>query len=226
MTTPAIATGTVTANGGTTQITLGSLAFVYPNTVTFHAVSGTSSLSTAGLYLVDTATNEVREVISYSSSSATVGTVTIGSAFSATAASVEFVRGFINPNGGDVVVPYNGGDNAGKQLHSIEGTQSQRDTTVTLDASLDLVEDASAASTTTLVLKALGDHLSKTHYDTVTSSSSTYRSRLLKTQTRELTRGTTESAECSGRGHCGEDGFCDCADGYKGEACESQTAFV
>jgi len=43
----------------------------------------------------------------------------------------------------------------------------------------------------------------------------------------ETTKGTTESAECSNRGHCNTDsGTCECVPGYYGQSCEHQTVVV
>merc|ERR1719199_1670580 len=45
--------------------------------------------------------------------------------------------------------------------------------------------------------------------------------------TTEITRGTKESTECSGRGSCDSAaGICECFDGYTGEACETQTVLI
>ena len=49
----------------------------------------------------------------------------------------------------------------------------------------------------------------------------------IKSETYEVTRGTTEVTECSGRGLCdGESGECACHTGYTGEACHVQTVLV
>jgi hypothetical protein len=49
----------------------------------------------------------------------------------------------------------------------------------------------------------------------------------IKSETYEITRGTTEVTECSGRGLCdGETGACECHKGYTGEACHVQTVLV
>jgi hypothetical protein len=49
----------------------------------------------------------------------------------------------------------------------------------------------------------------------------------IKSETYEITRGTTEVSECSGRGLCdGETGACECHKGYTGEACHVQTVLV
>merc|ERR1712093_730128 len=48
-----------------------------------------------------------------------------------------------------------------------------------------------------------------------------------KTETTEITRGTKESSECSGRGACdGDTGICECYDGYTGNACQTQTVLL
>jgi hypothetical protein len=48
-----------------------------------------------------------------------------------------------------------------------------------------------------------------------------------KSETTEITRGTKESTECSGRGACdGDAGLCECYDGYTGDACEVQTVLL
>lgn len=48
-----------------------------------------------------------------------------------------------------------------------------------------------------------------------------------KSETIEITRGTKESSECSGRGACdGDAGLCECYDGYTGDACELQTVLL
>jgi len=50
---------------------------------------------------------------------------------------------------------------------------------------------------------------------------------LASSTTYEITRGTTEATECSGRGLCdSESGICGCFDGYSGPACSSQVALV
>ena len=49
----------------------------------------------------------------------------------------------------------------------------------------------------------------------------------VKTVTYEITRGTTEATECSGRGSCdAESGICECFKGYMGQACETQTVLL
>jgi len=51
--------------------------------------------------------------------------------------------------------------------------------------------------------------------------------KFVKSETYEITRGTTEATECSGRGLCdGETGECACHSGYTGEACHVQTVLV
>lgn len=43
----------------------------------------------------------------------------------------------------------------------------------------------------------------------------------------ETTKGTTEKLVCSGRGECnGDDGLCECYEGYFGQACEGQTIIM
>jgi len=48
-----------------------------------------------------------------------------------------------------------------------------------------------------------------------------------KSATYEITRGTKEALECSGRGLCqSEDGLCECYEGYTGEACSTMTVLT
>jgi hypothetical protein len=48
-----------------------------------------------------------------------------------------------------------------------------------------------------------------------------------KSSTTEITRGTTESSECAGRGACDtETGLCECYEGYYGESCSKQTVML
>jgi len=47
------------------------------------------------------------------------------------------------------------------------------------------------------------------------------------TRVSETTKGTTENVACSGRGNCNtDDGTCECHEGYKGIACETQTIIL
>ena len=79
----------------------------------------------------------------------------------------------------------------------------------------DGLSTASAAEPTSLmVLKNVGD--------TNTATNEKY----FESKTYEITRGTNEAIECSGRGACSDDGTCECFDGYKGDACHIQSSLV
>jgi hypothetical protein len=120
----------------------------------------------------------------------------------------------LNSNGGDQIVAYVDNDNHGIKYSTLEGTGTVTDTTVTL-ATATAVADTTSRTTGFVVLKALGD------YD------ATVKVPYFKSETTEITRGTKESTECSGRGNCDyESGLCECTEGYTGEACATQTVLV
>jgi hypothetical protein len=73
---------------------------------------------------------------------------------------------------------------------------------------------AAAEPTSLMVLKNVGD----TNTDT--------NEKYFESKTYEITRGTNEAIECSGRGACSDDGTCECFDGYKGDACHIQSSLV
>jgi hypothetical protein len=117
----------------------------------------------------------------------------------------------VNTAGGDTVVLYQDAANNGKSFGTL-GTQA--DTALVFE-----YNDATAATLTSgsgvLVLKANGDY------------STTDKTTLFKSETYEITRGTTEATECSGRGRCdGESGICECYKGYTGQACQTQTVLL
>jgi hypothetical protein len=122
-------------------------------------------------------------------------------------------NGAINANGGDEIVAYNAGSNNNVKFSTLVGTATQVDGTVTFQYATATAE--APRTTGFAVLQALGD------YDTTQKVS------YFKSATYEITRGTKENTECSSRGNCDyETGLCDCAEGYTGEACATQTVLV
>jgi hypothetical protein len=123
--------------------------------------------------------------------------------------------------GGEDIVLYSAEGNTGKKYSTVAVT----DTVATLQyatATTWLVGAKSHAGV--LILKATGE------YGTGgggVSTGTTHQIHKFKSVTAEITRGTKESAECSGRGNCdGETGLCVCTEGYTGEACATQTVLV
>merc|ERR1711918_232850 len=110
--------------------------------------------------------------------------------------------------GGDVLTTYGANVVAGEALK----TSSVASTTATV---IGTATAASVGIVTLVVAKASGDVSSWT-----TGSG-------FKSVTYEVTRGTDESTECSSRGNCNrDDGTCECASGYTGNACGTQTIIM
>merc|ERR1711871_584457 len=101
------------------------------------------------------------------------------------------------------------------QVGAASGTTAPNMYTSATKIYTDGLSTASAAEPTSLmVLKNVGD--------TNTASNEKY----FESKTYEITRGTNEAIECSGRGACSDDGTCECFDGYKGDACHIQSSLV
>merc|ERR1711871_166471 len=110
--------------------------------------------------------------------------------------------------GGDVVTTYGQNVKTGESLK----TSSVSSTTAVV---IGKATGASAGVATFVVAKASGDVSSWT-----TGSG-------FKSVTYEVTRGSDESAECANRGNCNrDDGTCECASGYTGAACTTQTVIM
>jgi hypothetical protein len=106
----------------------------------------------------------------------------------------------------------NTGTNMNKLLNVTSVAASGTTGTITF---LDPTSASSSGVVGVKVVKALGDRDNTDH------------SLYFKAATYEITRGTTESSECSGRGLCdGSAGICDCFKGYHGEACSKQTVLL
>jgi hypothetical protein len=89
--------------------------------------------------------------------------------------------------------------------------------------------EAAASGIATIILsKTLGNTANwATGSITAASTTGNLKEDLAKSATTEITRGTTEATECAGRGVCDTDsGTCVCHDGYRGEACQSQTVLI
>jgi len=126
----------------------------------------------------------------------------------------------MSPTGGEDLVLYQSLANNGKRFAAASST----DTTVTFKYATAAV--VSATSTGVLVLRASGEWSTGNGGDPI-NDATTHRIQNFKSETYEITRGTTESTECSGRGNCdSETGLCECAEGYTGEACGTQSVLV
>merc|ERR1711871_1911006 len=112
--------------------------------------------------------------------------------------------------GGDIVLTYGVNAKTGESLKT-SGVSS---------AAVSLIGTPTATSTsagitTVVVGKASGDVSSWTTWSG------------FKSATYEITRGTYEATECSSRGTCDRDsGMCECAPGYTGSACATQTIIM
>jgi hypothetical protein len=94
-----------------------------------------------------------------------------------------------------------------------------------LQLSTDSIVASSNLATTMLRLRKLSDfrEFDEGAYSGLQDKSNT----IFRSVTTEITRGTTESTECSGRGLCdGSSGLCECFEGYTGEACSTQTVLI
>ena len=126
----------------------------------------------------------------------------------------------MSATGGEDIVVYQGGANNGKKF----SVASTVDTIATFKYATGT--DVSTAAGSVLILKANGEYGVGNGGDSV-ADAATHRIQNFKSATYEITRGTTESTECSGRGNCdGETGLCECAEGYTGEACGTQSVLV
>ena len=126
----------------------------------------------------------------------------------------------MSATGGEDIVIYQGGANNGKKF----SVASTTNTVATFKYATGT--DVSTAAGSVLILKANGEYGVGNGGDSV-ADAATHRIQNFKSATYEITRGTTESTECSGRGNCdGETGLCECAEGYTGEACGTQSVLV
>jgi len=118
--------------------------------------------------------------------------------------------GRFSANGGEDVIVYAGneGDMNGKRIRTRSASSSGVVTDGTTVA-------AAAEPSTLMLIKFKGDFNAQD------------KKAYFKTETTEITRGTKESSECSGRGACdGDTGICECYDGYTGNACQTQTVLL
>jgi hypothetical protein len=130
----------------------------------------------------------------------------------------------MSSTGGDELVTYQAGANNGARFK----IQSATDTVATFEHATATVVGSSL--TGILILKAGGEYSVASGGGTSSPSNvagTTHRVHNFKSETYEITRGTKESTECSGRGNCDtETGLCECAEGYTGEACATQSVLV
>jgi hypothetical protein len=170
-------------------------------------------------------------------STATPSTITTGIQNNAASVSAIFASttyDYATTAGGDEIVLYRAAATfttdtspAARHLTTATPAASATTTITTLYPTLGAV--TTAADTTILFLKALGDHDNKPfdHVANADTDMSTDRRVLFKSATYEITRGTKEGTECSGRGNCDYDtGLCECTEGYTGEACATQTCLL
>lgn len=130
--------------------------------------------------------------------------------------------GFCLVDGGEKYVMYGyvaTGDNTGKVFTSSSCSDAN---------GITFVEPATAHTgimTNFLRLRTMGDF--EGSHDDVYDMQMPHIGNYFRSVTTEITRGTKESSECSGRGKCDtSSGVCDCHEGYTGEACETQTVLI
>jgi hypothetical protein len=113
--------------------------------------------------------------------------------------------------GGDVVTLYGANVVPGESLK----TSSVATTTATL---IGTATAASSGVVTMVVAKSSSDGSGVSDWTTGEG---------VKSATYEITRGTYEATECSSRGTCDRDsGMCECAPGYTGISCATQTIIM